>query len=145
MVNGRSAFHNKLEPTNAELIAYLTEQQAQWLSKPNQELDGYIPAEVIDNERRRRPEAMTGRSMVIDEDCYCCKMMGDESEAGLGIYFCHFDGCNMEDEFAFSSCATLEEWKDEQRKYEEWSRKSEHERKEASATFVELDDCEVPY
>ena len=144
-VDGRSAFHNKLESTNPELIAYLTEEQAQWLSKPNQELDGYIPAEVIDNERRRRPEAMTGRSMVIDEDCYCCKMMGDESEAGLGIYFCHFDGCNMDDEFAFSSSATLEEWKDEQRKYEEWSRKSEAERKEASATFMDLDDCEVPF
>jgi len=92
---------------------------AQWLSNPNHELDDYIPAEVIDNERRRRPEAMTGRSMVVDEDCYCCKMMGDESEAGLGIYFCYFDGCNREDEFAFSSHATLEEWKTDQRKFEE--------------------------
>jgi len=138
-------FNNKLEPTNVELIAYLAEQQTQWLSKPNQELDGYIPAQVIDNERRRRPEAMTGRSMVVDEDCYCCKMMGDESEAGLGIYFCHFDGCNMENEFAFSACATLEEWKAEQRRYEEWSRKSERERKEASTTSLDLDDCEIPF
>jgi hypothetical protein len=133
------------EPTNVQLIAYLAEQQAQWLSRSNQELDGYIPAEVIDNERRRRPEAMTGRSMVVDEDCYCCKMMGDESEAGLGIYFCHFDGCNMEDEFAFSSCATMEEWEAEQRKYEEWSRKSERERTESSTSSMDLDDCEVPF
>jgi hypothetical protein len=88
---------------------------------------------------------MTGRSMVVDEDCSCCKTMGDESEAGVAIYLCHFDGCNMEDEFAFSSCATLEEWKAEQRKYEEWSRKSEHECKEASAGFMDLDDCEVPF
>ena len=133
------------EPTTAELIAFLAAQQAQWLSKPHHDLDGYIPAEVIDNERRRRPEAMTGRSMVVDEDCYCCKMMGDESEAGLGIYFCHFDGCNMEDEFAFSSCATLEEWKAEQRKFEESSRKSERERKEASTMGMDLHDCEVPF
>ena len=140
-----SAFNNKSEPTTVELIAYLAEQQAQWLSKPNPELDGDIPAEVIDNERRRRPEAMTGRSMVVDEDCYCCKMMGDESEAGHGIYFRHYDGCNMEDEFAFSSCATLNEWKVEQRKFEDWSRKSEHERKEKSAAFMDLDDCEIPF
>jgi len=134
------------EPTNVQLIAYLAEQQAQWLSRPNQELDGYIPAEVIDNERRRRPEAMTGRSMVVDEDCYCCKMMGDESEAGLGIYFCHFDGCNMEDEFAFSSCATMEEWEAEQRKFEQWTLRSERDRTERSTSFMEdLDDCEVPF
>jgi Protein of unknown function (DUF2384). len=144
-IKNRSVFKNRSDPTNAELIAYLADRQAQWLSKPNQELDGCIPAEVIDNERRRRPEAMTGRSMVVDEDCYCCKMMGDESEAGLGMYFCHFDGCNMEDEFAFSSCATLEEWKAEQRRYEEWSRKSERERKEASDRFMDLDDCEIPF
>jgi hypothetical protein len=93
--------------------------KTQWLSEPNPEFSGSIPAEVIDNERRRRPEAMTGRSMVIDEDCVCCKMMGDESEAGLGIYFTHFDGCNMEDEFAFSWFATLDEWEQEQHTYEE--------------------------
>ena len=140
-----SSFRNA-KPTNVQLIAYLAEQQAQWLSRPNQELDGYIPAEVIDNERRRRPEAMSGRSMVVDEDCYCCKMMGDESEAGLGIYFCHFDGCNMEDEFAFSSCATMEEWEVEQRKFEQWTLKSERERKERSTSFMEdFDDCEVPF
>ena len=140
-----SSFRNA-KPTNVQLIAYLAEQQAQWLSRPNQELDCYIPAEVIDNERRRRPEAMSGRSMVVDEDCYCCKMMGDESEAGLGIYFCHFDGCNMEDEFAFSSCATMEEWEAEQRKFEQWTLKSERERKERSTSFMEdFDDCEVPF
>ncbi|PWT88645.1 MAG: hypothetical protein C5B55_12775 [Blastocatellia bacterium] len=86
--------------------------------------------------------------MVVDQNCYCCKMIGDESEAGLGIYFCHFDGCNMENEFAFSSFATMEEWKAEQRRYEEWSRKSESERKrkreEASDTLMNIDDCEIP-
>ena len=88
---------------------------------------------------------MTGRSMVVDEDCYCCKMMGDESEAGVAIYFCHFDGSNMEDEFAFSSCATLEEWKAEQRKYAEWNRKSEHESKDAPTGSIDLEDFQVPF
>ncbi|HEX6730099.1 MAG TPA: hypothetical protein VF074_08820, partial [Pyrinomonadaceae bacterium] len=97
------------------LMALLEELKNIWLSEP---CDGYIPAEVIDNERRRRPEAMTGRSMVIDEDCPCCKWMGDASEAGLEITFCHFDGSHMEDEFAFSWCTTLEEWDEEQRQLE---------------------------
>lgn len=96
--------------SNAALLTELEELKVKWLFEPHADLDGYIPFQVMDNERRRLPEAMTGRSMVIDENCPCCKMMGDESEAGLGIYFCHFDGSNMEDEFAFSSCATIEEW-----------------------------------
>ena len=106
--------------SSAAILTLLEQLKQEWLNEPRPDLDGYIPAEVIDNERRRRPEAMTGRSMVIDEDCPCCKMMGDESEMGLGIYFCHFDGSNMEDEFAFSWCATLEEWEKEQQKREEW-------------------------
>jgi len=51
----------------------------------------------------------------------------------------------MEDEFAFSVHATLEEWKAEQRKFEEWSRKSERERREASTNSMDLDDCEIPF
>lgn len=96
--------------TNAAVIAQLEEAKLKWLFQPHADLDDLIPYQIIDNERRRLPEAMSGRSMVIDENCPCCKMMGDESEAGLAIYFCHFDGSNMEDEFAFSSCATIEEW-----------------------------------
>jgi hypothetical protein len=92
---------------------------------------------------------MTGRSMVIDEDCSCCQMMGNESEAGRAIYFCDFDGCNMEDEVAFSPHATLEEWQSEQRKFEQRSHKSERNRQrlrdEASDTFMHLDDCEIPF
>jgi hypothetical protein len=34
----------------------------------------------------------------------------------------HYDGCNMEDEFAFSGFATMEEWEEEQRTYDEWER-----------------------
>lgn len=116
-------------PSKADLITELEALKLTWLTEPNPNLDGYIPFQVIDNERRRLPEAMTGRSMVVDEDCPCCKMMGDELEAGLVIYFCHFDGCNMEDEFAFSWCATLEEWEEEQRKNAEWDRKWELKRK----------------
>ncbi len=131
------------------LVTELEQLKQQWLSEPRSDLDGYIPAEVIDNERRRRPEAMTGRSMVIDEDCPCCKMMGDESEAGLGIYFCHFDGCDMEDEFAFSRCATLQEWEKEQRQREEWDREWQHKEKERANKIargeIPEDDFDVPF
>jgi hypothetical protein len=46
-------------------------------------------------------------------------MMGDEAEAGLGIYFRHLDGCNMDDELAFSTFRTIEEWETDQREMEE--------------------------
>jgi hypothetical protein len=113
---------------HSTLLADLERLKIDWLSEPNSE--GYVPFEIIDNERRRRPEAMSGRSMVVDEDCPCCKMMGDESEAGLGIYFCHFDGSHMEYEFAFSWCATLEEWEKEQSHREEWDRERDRKQKE---------------
>src|SRR5215204_5531416 len=62
-----------------------------WLNNPCEELEGRIPAIVIENERKRLPEAMGGRSMVVDEDCPICKMMGDDCEAGLEICFWHLD------------------------------------------------------
>lgn len=101
------------------LMSLLDQLKNIWLSEPRED---YIPAEVIDNERRRRPEAMTGRSMVVDEDCPLCKLSGDLSESGLEITFSHFDGCHVEEEFAFSSCATPEEWEGEQSKLEQWDR-----------------------
>jgi hypothetical protein len=40
----------------------------------------------------------------------------------------------------------MEEWEAEQRKFEQWTLKSERERKERSTSFMEdLDDCEVPF
>ena len=104
-------------------VAYLEEFKSDWLEKPMEDDDnGRIPAQVIDNERKRLPEAMGGRSMVIDEDCPCCKWMGDEAEAGLAVYFWHLDGCNMDEDFAFSFYRTHAEWEDEQKQREELSR-----------------------
>ena len=40
--------------------------------------------------------------------------------AGNGPGFLHFDGCNMDDSFAFSFCATREEWEEEKRQQEEF-------------------------
>ena len=107
--------------TLEELIAKLEEKKFQWLSEPNEEFSGHVPFIVLDNERKRLPEAMGGRTMVIDEDCPICKMMGDDAEAGLGVYFWHLDGCNMEQDFVFSTHLTKEEWETEQRMYEQIS------------------------
>jgi hypothetical protein len=93
-----------------ELVTQLETLKNKWLNEPNPELGGHTPAIAIDNERRRLPEAMGGRSMVIDEDCPLCKMMGDEAEAGLGVWFWHLDGCNMDDHFAFSTFLTEKEY-----------------------------------
>ena len=38
--------------------------------------------------------------------------------------FWHLDGCNMEEEFAFSWCVTIQEWEAEQRRHEEWGLES---------------------
>ena len=81
-----------------------------WLNNPCDELEGRIPAIVIENERKRLPEAMGGRSMVVDEDCPICKMMGDSCEAGLEICFWHLDGSNMDEHFAFSTFETEKEY-----------------------------------
>jgi hypothetical protein len=92
------------------LVLQLDQLRNSWLNEPNDELEGHIAAIIIDNERRRLPEAMGGRSMVIDEDCPICKMMGDECEAGLEVCFWHLDGSHMDQHFAFSTFATEQEY-----------------------------------
>jgi len=114
----------------AALINHLELVKTEWLNEPNDELEGHVPVVVIENERRRLPEAMGGRSMVIDEDCPLCKMMGDESEAGLGVYFWHLDRSHMDEEFAFSSCATEAEYLEEMRRRELIDREIEQRCKE---------------
>jgi hypothetical protein len=112
---------NNFRSRDPDLLIHLEELKTAWLAEPNHDLSGRIPFVIIDNERKRLPEAMGGRSMVVDEDCPICKMMGDESEAGLEVCFWHLDGCNMDDEFAFSAFRTREEWEDERRRRELFS------------------------
>jgi hypothetical protein len=138
--NSKSAPEKTAFSTNqSELdsaITRLEQLKTAWLEQPLRDLEGRIPGLIIDNERRRLPEAMGGRTMVIDEDCPVCKMMGDEAESGLEIYFWHLDGCNMDDGFAFSSFRTLDEWEGEERRRQEFDREFDRrckERKERRA------------
>jgi hypothetical protein len=89
-----------------------------WLDTPCRDLSGRPPREVNDDERRRLPQAMLGPAPIIDDDCPLCEMMAD----GLGPMFWHLDGCNMDDEFAFSHFRTLDEWEEQQREFEEMGR-----------------------
>ncbi|HSE23688.1 MAG TPA: hypothetical protein VLB68_18610, partial [Pyrinomonadaceae bacterium] len=89
------------------------------------------------------PEAMGGRTMVVDEDCPICKMMGDEAEAGLGVFFWHLDGCNMEQDFAFSTHLTKEEWETEQLMYESIAKECKE--KMAPRERAELIEDEFPF
>jgi hypothetical protein len=100
------------------LVTELENLKTQWLNEPNPEFDGRTPIILVDNERQRLPEAMGGRSMVIDEDCPICKSMGDDCEAGLDVCFWYLDGSQMDEHFAFSDSATEQEYIEDRLKME---------------------------
>jgi len=92
----------------------------EWLDAPDSEFHGRTPRSIIENERRRLPEVMSRGEVMIDDDCPLCQMAADMP----GPTFWHLDGCNMDDEFAFSIFySTREEWDEEQRRYQEFNRK----------------------
>jgi hypothetical protein len=125
-----------------EAVAALEQIKTDWLEHGNGDFQGRAPANIIDNERRRLPQAMSPQELIIDEDCECCRMMAQDAEMGFGPGFWHLDGCNMEDEFAFSDCLTMEAWEVKQREWEAFNAKFERERVEreqrrARGEFVE--------
>jgi hypothetical protein len=104
----------------AEEVPQLAAALDAWLDGPNDEYHGRTPRSIIDRERARLPEAV-GAADIIDHDCPLCQMMADELH---GPTFWHLDGCNMDDDFAFSFFhAMLAEWEEEQREWEEMDRR----------------------
>lgn len=122
---------DELQPTTNEpliaqerepLIAQLDQFKTAWLEQPQPDYDGRIPAILLDNERKRLPIALRPRDMIVDEDCPVCQMFGDPTTPlGMGVGFWHLDGCNMDDDFAFSSHRTREEWEAENLRREEFN------------------------
>ena len=106
-------------------IAQLEHLKTDWLENPLPDFDGRTPANIIENERKRLPEAMSPEQLIIDEDCECCRMMAQDAAQGLGPGFWHLDGSQMEEEFAFSSCKTFAEWELENQRREESYREFE--------------------
>lgn len=106
-----------------QLIATLDQVKRDWLESPQADLDGRIPAILSDNERKRLPQAMRPHDMIVDDDCPMCQMFRDETSVlGMGVGFWHLDGSNMEDDFAFSSCKTREEWEVDYRRREQFTK-----------------------
>lgn len=104
------------------LISSLDQIKTDWLENPQPDLEGRIPAIIIDNERKRFPQAMRPHDMIIDDDCPMCQMLGDEtSPLGMGVGFWHLDGSHMDDDFAFSFFKTRQEYELENRRREEFS------------------------
>jgi hypothetical protein len=98
----------------------------EWLATPEfEDLHGRTPASVIERERARLPEAVTGAEAMVDHDCPLCQMMADAP----GPMFWSLDGCNMDDDFAFSFHRTREAWEAERREQEDFHRRLEEERR----------------
>jgi hypothetical protein len=113
-----------LEP--AVDVGRLERLRDEWLETPNfEDLYDRAPASVIARERARLPEGVTGAEAAADPDCPLCQMMADDA----GPYFWHLDGCNMDDDFAFSFHATREEWEAERREWEDFNRRFEEEQR----------------
>jgi hypothetical protein len=68
-----------------------------WLDTLDPEIHGRTPRSIIDQERSRLPEAVSGYDAMVDPDCPCCRFAAELP----GPTFWHLDGCNMDDEFAF--------------------------------------------
>jgi hypothetical protein len=91
-----------------------------WLNEPQDEFDGRIPNAIIESERRRIPMVMSAKEMIIDENCDVCRLMSGETGLDFGPGFWHLDGCNMDQEFEFSTYVTREEWEDAERRRKEF-------------------------
>jgi hypothetical protein len=111
----------------AEAVPRLAAARDEWLDSPDPEFHGRTPRSIIHKERCRLPEGVTGEEMIVDHDCPLCQMQAELP----GIGFWGLDGCNMDDDFAFSIFhRTYEEWEEEQRDYEEFNRRFEARRAE---------------
>ena len=114
-------------------VPRLEAERERWLDSPDDEFHGRTPRTIIHNERRRMPTAVSGHEMMIDHDCPLCQMMTDMP----GPTFWHLDGCNMDDDFAFSFETTREAWEKERRDWEDFSRKMDAKREEEKRLGVE--------
>jgi hypothetical protein len=99
----------------------------EWLETPDAEHHGRTPQSIIDRERARLPEGMSGHDAIVDADCPCCQMLADMP----GPMFWHLDGSSMDDDFAFDMYPrTRDEWEGERRQWGERSRRFNAEWKE---------------
>ncbi|HKB64220.1 MAG TPA: hypothetical protein VKC61_00075 [Pyrinomonadaceae bacterium] len=111
-------------------ISMLEKMKTSWLESNCDDYDGRVPAIIIENERKRLPQAMSAKEMIIDENCEWCRMSAQDVGMGFGPGFWHLDGSQMDEGFVFSHFRTLAEWETEQKRWEEFTRKFEREQEE---------------
>ncbi|MCE9556425.1 MAG: hypothetical protein K8T91_24005 [Planctomycetes bacterium] len=122
----------------AALVEHLHKYRQEWLNKPHDSMRGRTPAAMIDREKRRLPEAISGPEALIDPDCPACQAMAD---GRFGPGFWCLDGCEMDEHFAFSMFHdTLEEWEQDQRECEERIRQFNEEQKNRPVEDEDGDD-----
>ena len=108
----------------------------QWLDTRDPECHLRTPRSIIDRERARLPESVSGEDAMTDPDCPCCQMMSDLP----GPTFWHYDCSAMDDDFAFDLyCQTRDEWEQDHRSSEEFRRRFEAEMRERQCLGVP--DC----
>lgn len=129
----------------SELMEFLRQVKEQWLEGSFE--GGSPPKFVIECDRRRVPrgagvpiEGVDGvqtNEHIADCDCPICEMM---AEGVFGIGFACIDGHHLEldEEFAFSTKETFEEWEEQRIEYAEFS--AQMDRKWAEREAGEADD-----
>jgi hypothetical protein len=127
-------------------VPRLAEVREAWLDSPREDFDERTARSIIDRERARLPEGITGHEAIVDPDCSCCQEMAELHGPG----FWHLDGSEMDDDFAFDLyCETREEWEAQRRQWEEDSRRFNAEwleRERLSQPDIAADDDDtIPY
>jgi len=124
-------------------ISTLEKLMTSWLESKCDDYDGRVPAIIIQNERKRLPQTMSAKEMIIDENCEWCRMSAQDLEMGFGPGFWYLDGCNMDEGFVFSHFRTLAEWEAQQREWEEFNRKFEREQLEQKRSIGPVERVEA--
>jgi hypothetical protein len=106
------------------LLTWLEQVGQAWLNDPNEDLDGRIPAAIIESERTRIPLVMAAKDIMVDENCDLCRMLAHEASHS-GPAFWHLDGSDMDPGFEFSTYLTREEFEAEQRRWKEFNEEFE--------------------
>jgi hypothetical protein len=84
-----------------------------WLEQPQPELSGRRPAEILENERRRKNNTAAPGDLPLDDDCPACREMVAHFDSPI---FWHVDCSAMElERFEFSPYLRREEWEEQMR------------------------------
>jgi hypothetical protein len=117
----------RIEISIPDEIARLEQVRAEWQDSPDPAYGGKTPSCLIEYERIRLPWLSSAEDSPFEDDCPCCQAIAKER---LEPGFWHLDGCNMDNDFAFSFYHTREEWEEENRRLERMAKSIEQEEAE---------------